>query len=487
MNVIERSQFFVGGAWVGPKGDGIVEVISPNDESLIGHFPEATTADVDVAVETARRAFDDGSWRRAPVQQRIDVARRLGTLIGSRSGEFIQLIINEMGAPISGGAGAAGQVLGVPVLVDLLTGFATDFPWISERSAPGGVSRSLVVHEPVGVVGAIIPWNGPLFLAMAKMVPALISGCTVVVKPAPETALDAYLLAEIASEAGIPPGVLSIVPGGREAGAHLVAHPLVDKITFTGSTAAGRQIAAVCGQQLKRASLELGGKSAAIVLDDADMSTTIPALVAGGLGNNGQQCFALSRVLVSSTRHGELVDALASTFGALRVGHALDPATELGPLISAAQRDRVEGYIARGTSDGARILTGGRRPTGLDKGWYVEPTLLDGVDNRSAVAQEEIFGPVISVIEYRDEADALAKANDSIFGLSGAVFTEDVSHGVDIAREVRTGTFHVNHFGGNLAAPFGGFKCSGIGREWGPEGLSDFTELKTINLPPAAG
>ena len=481
MDNAERHNFFIGGEWVAPAGTGRVEVVNPSDETILGTFPEASGADIERAVQAARAAFEDGAWSALPVTERIAACERIGQLVATRADELIPLIINEMGAPISG-TGAAGQVLGVPVVVQCLTDAAKTFPWVSERANPAGGS-SLVVHEPVGVVAGIIPWNGPLFLAVMKIVPALISGSTVVLKPAPETALDSYILAEIIEAAGLPPGVVSIVPAGREAGEQLVAHPDIDKVTFTGSTAAGSRIGEVCGRMFKRVALELGGKSAAIVLDDANIDVTIPGLVAGGLGNNGQQCFALSRVLVSKRRKDEVVEAMATAFKALQVGHAMDPDTGLGPLITAAHRDRVESYVRVGLDDGARLVTGGHRPPDLDRGWFLEPTLFSEVDNESRLAQEEIFGPVISIIEYDDEADAVAKANRSAFGLSGAVFTEDTEKGVSIGRRVRTGTFHVNHFGGNLAAPFGGFKASGVGREWGPEGLADFTELKTINLP----
>jgi betaine-aldehyde dehydrogenase len=325
----------------------------------------------------------------------------------------------------------------------------------------------LVRKEPVGVVGAIMPWNVPQFTMMSKLAPALVSGSTIVLKPSPETPLDIFLLAQIAHDAGIPAGVINIVPAGREVGEHLVTHPGVDKIAFTGSTAAGRRIASLCGEQLKRVSLELGGKSAAIICDDADLDATIEGLKMASLMNNGQACIAQTRILASRSRYAEVVDALGAMVGGMKVGDPLDFETEIGP------------------DEGARVITGGGRPDGLDKGWYVEPTLFADVDNSMRIAQEEIFGPVLVAIPYDDEEQAVAIANDSDFGLAGSVWTADTDRGLDIARRVRTGTYGINQYLMDFASPFGGFKSSGIGREFGPEGLSQYLESKSIALPPA--
>jgi betaine-aldehyde dehydrogenase len=337
------------------------------------------------------------------------------------------------------------------------------------------------------VVAAIPPWNVPQFTVMSKLVPALLAGCTVVVKPAPESPLDGYLLAELLQEAGVPEGVVSIVAAGREVGEHLVSHPGVDKVAFTGSTAAGRRIGAICGEQLKRCSLELGGKSAAIVLDDADLATTLEGLKFMGIMNSGQACVAQTRVLVSRDRHDAFAASLADAIAGMQVGDPMDPATEIGPMVARRQQERVEKYIALGQEEGAQLLIGGLgMPDGLAKGWYVRPTVFAGVDNRMRIAQEEIFGPVLSVIPYDDVADANRIANDSEYGLAGTVWTADPEAGAEVARQVRTGTIGINTYTMDFAAPFGGYKASGVGREFGPEGLAQYTELKSVYLssPP---
>jgi betaine-aldehyde dehydrogenase len=338
-----------------------------------------------------------------------------------------------------------------------------------------------VRSEGVGVVGAIVPWNVPQFVTMSKLAPALLSGSTIVIKPSPETPLDAILMAELLEEAGIPKGVVSVIPAGREVGEHLVRHPGVDKIAFTGSTAAGRTIASICGEQLKRVSLELGGKSAAIVLDDADLAHTMEGLKFASLMNNGQACVAQTRILASRTRYDEVVEALADTVRGMKVGDPDDPTTEIGPLVAERQQERVDKYIALGQEEGARVVVGGNgRPDGIDKGWYVQPTVFADVDNKMRIAQEEIFGPVLAVIPYDDVDDAVRIANDSEFGLAGSVWTADTEQGMDVARRVRTGTYGVNQYTMDFVAPFGGFKASGIGREFGREGLEHYLELKSI-------
>jgi len=354
--------------------------------------------------------------------------------------------------------------------------------WDWEEIRTGMLGTPVVVRsEPVGVVAAIVPWNVPQFVTMSKLAPALVSGCTMVLKPAPETPLDAYLMAELLEEAGVPAGVVNIVPAGREVGEHLVRHPGIDKVAFTGSTAAGRTIASICGEQLKRCSLELGGKSAAIILDDADIGATMEGLKFASLMNNGQACVAQTRILASRSKYDEVVEALVATVGGMSVGDPNDPATEIGPLVAQRQQERVEKYIALGQEEGARVAIGGNgMPAGIDKGWYVQPTVFADVTNDMRIAQEEIFGPVLAVIPYDDVDDAIRIANDSAYGLAGSVWTEDGDAGMDVARRVRTGTFGVNQYTMDFVAPFGGYKASGVGREFGKEGLEHYLELKTI-------
>ena len=477
---LDRDAFFIDGGWAAPTSASLIEVVSPHTEEVVATVPEATPGDVDAAVAAARRAFDDGPWPRLSPQERIDVVQAFSGLYAGRLEEMAGLITTEMGSPTS--FSNLAQSPAPWMQIEAFLAIAREFPWEAERPGVLG-SPVLVRHEPVGVVAAIPPWNVPQFTIMSKLVPALLAGCTVVVKPAPETPLDGYLLAELLVEAGVPHGVVNIVAGGREAGAHLVAHPGVDKVAFTGSTAAGRQIAAVCGEQLKRVSLELGGKSAAIVLDDADLDATMAGLRFTALMNSGQACVAQTRILASRGNYDRVVEALAETVRSMPVGDPADPATEIGPLVAERQQERVEKYIALGQEEGARVVVGGNgRPTGLDRGWYVQPTVFADVDNRMRIAQEEIFGPVLSVIAFDDVDDAVRIANDSDYGLAGTVWTSDREAGLDVARRVRTGTYGVNTYTMDFAAPFGGYKASGVGREFGPEGLAQYTEVKSIYL-----
>jgi len=474
-----HNQLFIGGDWVAPATSATLEVISPHTEEVIARVAAAAEADVDRAVAAARAAFDRGPWPRLSAAERADAMARLLAALQERSDEMATTITAEMGSPIS--FSRLGQVMAAHMVLDYFIGLTRTFRF--EEVRDGMLGPALVRREPVGVVAAIVPWNVPLFVTMLKLAPALAAGATVVLKPAPETPLDAIQLADAIRAAQLPAGVVNIVPAGREVGEHLVRHPRIDKVSFTGSTAAGRRIAAICGELLKRVTLELGGKSAAIVLDDADLEQTIGGLLPAGMMNNGQACMAQTRVLASRRRYREVVDALAAAAGAMPVGDPMDPANLCGPLVAARQRDRVEGYLRLGREEGATVAVGGGRPAHLRKGWYVEPTVFADVDNDMRIAREEIFGPVLVVIPYDDEADALRIANDSDYGLCGTVWTADVDHGLEIARQVRTGTYIVNGFTMEFGAPFGGFKCSGLGRENGPEGLGAYLEPKTINLP----
>ena len=478
--MLVQDRLFVGGQWVPPATGATIDVVSPYTERVVARVPGAAAADVDQAVAAARAAFDGGPWPRTPPDERADVLQRAAALLHERRAEIADLITLEMGSPT-----LFSQFVQVPAPVRTLRAYARlarEFPFQEER---GNRARSLLVHEPVGVVAAIVPWNTPLLVTMSKVAPALAAGCTVVVKPAPEAPLDANVMAEAFAAAGLPPGVLSVLPAGREVGEHLVRHPRVDKVSFTGSTAAGRRIAALCGERLARVSLELGGKSAAIVLDDAPLEETVAGLLPLAFVNSGQACVAQTRVLVSRRRHDEFVEAFAEAAAAQPVGDPADPATVIGPLAAARQRDRVEGYVAVAQEDGAKVVTGGGRPASQPTGWFVEPTVLTGVRNDMRIAREEVFGPVVAVLAYDDPDEAVAIADDSDYGLAGSVWTADVAAGVDVARRVRTGTYSVNGAPQAADAPFGGFKASGIGREFGPEGLRLYLETKSIAVPAA--
>lgn len=472
----DHDRFYIGGQWVAPAGSATIDVISPHTEEVIGRVPDGTTADMDRAVAAAREAFDNGPWPRMDPGERSAAVGRLADIYATRLGDFAEIITEEMGSPIT-----FSQLAQAPQPQMMLSYFADlgkSFTWEDERA--GLFGPVTVRREPVGVVAAIVPWNVPQFTIMTKLPAALVAGCTVVVKPAPETPLDSYLLAELIEQAELPPGVVNIVPAGREVGEHLVSHPDVDKVAFTGSTAAGRRIGSICGQQLKRCSLELGGKSAAIICDDADLAATMGWLEMASLMNNGQACVAQTRILAPRSRYDETVDALAGMVAGLAVGDPANPATQIGPLVAKRQQERVEGYITVGQEEGAKLVTGGSRASGQERGWYVAPTVFADVDPAMRIAREEIFGPVLSVIPYEDTEHAIKIANDSDYGLAGTVWTADAEHGMQIARRVRTGTYGVNMYMIETCAPFGGYKASGIGRELGPEGLASYLEYKSI-------
>jgi aldehyde dehydrogenase (NAD+) len=483
--MIEKDTLYIGGEWISSTGGSLIEVISPHTEEVIATVPDGTIGDIDVAVASARHTFDHTDWATMPPSERLDIVQRFAELYAARMMDMAQIVTDEMGSPIT-----FSQLAQAPAPWMMLNNFLElGRSWTWEESRSGVLGSPVIVRsEPVGVVAAIVPWNVPQFVTMSKLAPALVSGCTMVLKPAPETPLDAYLMAELLEEAGVPAGVVNIVPAGREVGEHLVRHPDVDKVAFTGSTAAGRIIAGICGEQLKRCSLELGGKSAAIILDDADLGATMEGLKFASLMNNGQACVAQTRILASRSNYDEVVDALVATVSEMTVGDPNDPATEIGPLVAQRQQERVEKYIALGQEEGARVALGGNgRPAGMDKGWYVQPTVFTDVSNSMRIAQEEIFGPVLAVIPYDDVDDAVQIANDSPYGLAGSVWTADGDAGMDIARRVRTGTFGVNQYTMDFVAPFGGYKASGLGREFGKEGLEHYLELKSIVPKDGAG
>jgi betaine-aldehyde dehydrogenase len=474
-----KDTLYVGGDWVAPSGTNTIEVISPTSEQVIARVPEAAEGDVDRAVEAATAALA-GPYPQLGPDERADWIVKLSQAIQARAQELADTITAEMGSPSSWSL--MGQVFSSSMVLDGWAELTRTFPF--EELRPGALGPVLVRKEPVGVSAGIIPWNVPLFIVALKLGAALAAGSPMILKPSPETPLDGYILGEILDEIELPKGMVSILPAGREVGEYLVRHPGVDKVGFTGSTAAGRKVGAICGEMLKRCTLELGGKSAAIILDDADLASTMPMLMSTALMNNGEACVAQTRILASRARYDEVVDALTDAVRATTVGDPADPSVAVGPLVAERQRDRVLGYIDKGRAEGAKLAVGGGRPAGLDRGWFVEPTLFVDVDNGMTIAQEEIFGPVLAVLPYDDPDDAVRIANDSDYGLSGSVWTGDVEAGIDVARKVRTGTYGINQFGTlDMRNPFGGFKSSGVGRELGPEGLSAYLETKTIVLP----
>jgi len=479
-----RDQLFIDGQWSAPDSGDAIDVISPHSQEVIGRAALATAADVDRAVRAARSAFDDGPWPRMQPADRIAAINRLAELYKERRGDMAALITAEIGAPISF---AKRAQVGIPqMMFAAFAGLASGYDW--QESRPGLYGNDIRINkQPVGVVAAVVPWNMPQFLTVCKIVPALLAGCCVVLKPAPESILDAQLLADIVAQTDLPQGVFNVVPGERAVGESLVGHPGVDKVSFTGSTAAGRQVAVACAQGLKQVSLELGGKSAAIVLDDADPATVAGAIQSASLANSGQVCNALSRILVPADRQDEFVEALAAGMEAMTVGDPTDPATQLGPLVAERQQTRVRGYIDEGRREGARLVVGGADlPDGIDTGWYVRPTLFSNASNDMRIAREEIFGPVLTVIPYDTEDDAVRIANDSDYGLAGSVFTSDDDRGFGIATRVRSGTFGVNQgYIMDPAAPFGGVKQSGYGRELGREGLESYLVSQSVSRAAA--
>jgi acyl-CoA reductase-like NAD-dependent aldehyde dehydrogenase len=474
-------RLFVGGEWCEPSTAETIEVVEAHSEEVIARVPSAGPADVDRAVAAGRRAFDETDWPRLPIGDRIDAVRRIVDGFAERAEELARTISSENGAPI--GFSRLGQVAAPIDIMNSMIDVAAGTAWEERRT--GRYVDYLVRREPVGVVGAIVAWNVPQVLIATKLAPALLSGCTAIVKAAPEASVDAMMLAEIIEAADLPRGAVSVLTGGAEAGRAMVEHPGIDKISFTGSSAAGREIGARCGSSLKRVTLELGGKSAAVVLDDADLETLAKGLRFASFVNNGQACAAQTRILAPRSTYDEVVDAVAGSADSLRVGNPLDPSTKMGPLVSRRQRDRVRDYIARGRRDGARLVTGGvDAPPGQTTGWFVQPTVFADVANTMEIAQEEIFGPVVCVIPYDDEPDAVRLANASRYGLAGSVWTSDADRGLRVARSVRTGTFGINGYAPDPLAPFGGYKESGIGREWGSFGLEEYIELKAINGIP---
>ncbi|OZC48113.1 aldehyde dehydrogenase [Rhodococcus sp. RS1C4] len=470
-------KLFIGGKWVEPSSDKVIDVVSPITEELLATVPEAQPADIDKAVAAARKAFDEGPWPRLTAAERAKYLIRIQEEVEKRFDAMATAFTAEIGAPA--GASVAFHNNALKMWGDAST-LHERFEFEEERSWPEGHGK--LVREPIGVVATIIPWNGPVATASLKIAPALAAGCTVVLKPAPEGPVSTMLLAEALEAAGLPEGVISLLPGGRETGEYLVRHKDVDKISFTGSTIAGRKIMSICGERIARVTLELGGKSAGIIADDIALDKVFPGLAFAGIGHSGQVCAAITRIVVPRHRQDEVVETIKTIFESVSVGDPREDSTVIGPLAAERQRTRVLDYIEVGKAEGARLVTGGGRPAGLDKGWYVEPTLFADVTNDMRIAQEEIFGPVVVVIPFDDVEEAVAIANDSDYGLSGAVYAEDAALAESVARRVRTGQISINGWDMCVTQPFGGYKQSGLGREGNVEGLSSFLETKLIQF-----
>jgi aldehyde dehydrogenase (NAD+) len=477
-------KFFIGGEWVTPRGKARFELVNPATERAIGSCPAASVEDIERAVVAAREAFDKGPWLRMSFDERADVLARAGEIMTRRAGEFSSCWTLEGGCAVSlSGPGGYAPGAIFAYYAEMIRG--RTFEEVRPLSRREGVG--IVVKEAIGVVAAITPWNAPSSLPCKIIAPALANGCSVIHKPAPETPLDAWLIAECLEEAGLPAGAYNIVPADREVGDHLVRHHGVDKVSLIGSAAAGRHIASVVGGRLGRFSLELGGKSPAIVLDDISPEQVVPRLIPHFTMNAGQMCAGLTRIIVPEQQHDMWADAIAAGLEALKVGNPFDPETAFGPISMKRQYDRVMSYMDVGRAEGARVITGGARPADLNEGYYVAPTLFSGT-NDMRVAQEEIFGPVATLITHKGVDDAVRIANDSEYGLNGAVYTNDADLAYRIARQVRAGNMTHNDWVNDIQFPFGGFKSSGIGRDGGPEGLALYQETKVVFMdavPPS--
>ncbi|PRX96394.1 aldehyde dehydrogenase [Paraburkholderia sp. BL25I1N1] len=473
-----RTRFYINGQWAQPNSPQELELVSPISEEVIFRLPAASVEDVDAAIESARRAFDSGLWSATSRSDRAAALRRIAAEMRDRLPLFSRVWTAQVGAP----SWFAERFTSLAAAYfDYYADLISESTFESERAISTG--RVKVIREPVGVCALIVPWNAPLVLLAQKLAAALAAGCTVVTKPSPETPLDAQVLAECVRQAGLPDGVFNVVPAGREVGDWLIRQPMIDKVSFTGSTAAGKHIAQVCSDRLARVSLELGGKSAAVICDDADIDAWIANIAPFTMPFSGQICFSQTRVLVPRKRHDEFVDAYTTAIQRMKVGNPWEPDTVIGPVATANQYRRVMDFIGIAKREGANVVLGGTRASGHERGYFVAPTVFDNVRNDMTIAREEVFGPVVSIIDHNGDDDAVRIANDSNYGLSGTVFSNDVERAERIARRIRTGNLTINGLQLDPSVPFGGFKQSGLGREGGPEGLAMFTETKAIYLP----
>lgn len=490
----EYGSFYIGGTWRAAETDDRLPVVSPSTGEPIGYVPSASHADVDAAVAAAKEALP--GWRALSPDERADHIERLGAALMSKAGELAEVITAEQGNPhmLSEVYQATSATMSFNYNAEVGRNYEFEQTRISDLSSYAGseggsiipmAGRSLVVKEPVGVVAVFPAFNFAVPAIGQKVGPALMSGCTVVLKVPEQNPLGSFAVGRIAEEVGFPPGVFNIISATADSSSYLVSHPGVDMVSFTGSTEVGKAIAKACAELVRPVVLELGGKSAAIILEDADPAQVVPTLTAVSVGTNtGQSCVCPSRFLVPASRYEEYAEQFAAAFESLKVGDPWEADSALGPLISEAHRARVEAHIARAREQGATVRSGGNRPEEPARGWYLNPTLITDVTNEMDIAQEEVFGPVVAMIPYETEDEAIAIANDSKYGLSGSVYTADVLKGFDIARRIESGTFSINTLAADLGSPFGGYKQSGIGREHGPTAIEEFLQTKTISIDP---
>ncbi|HEV2811840.1 MAG TPA: aldehyde dehydrogenase family protein [Solirubrobacteraceae bacterium] len=472
--LVEHSQLYIGGEWVAPSSDASIEVVNASTEDVMGRIPEGSAADVDRAVAAARAAFD--SWSQTPLEQRVELCTAISLRLQERQEEIAALISQELGSPIR--ISMMVQA-GLPIMdFASMAHLVEHIPWEQQ------IGNSLVVREPIGVVGAITPWNYPLHQIAAKVAPAMVAGCTVVLKPSEVTPLNSFVLAEIMDEVGVPAGVFNLVTGfGPVVGEAIAGHPGVDMVSFTGSTRAGRRVSEVAAATVKKVALELGGKSPNVILDDADLEKAVVNGIRKCYLNSGQTCSALTRMLVPREQLEVVEQIAAAAASQTPVGDPFSEETALGPLVSDVQRDRVRSYIEKGVAEGAKLVAGGAEPPeGLERGYYVRPTVFSDVTPDMTIAREEIFGPVLAIMPYDDEDDAIRIANDSEYGLAGGVYSASEERAKAVARRIRTGQVEINGAAFNPLAPFGGYKQSGHGRELGPYGIEEFLALKSMQL-----